>query len=319
MKSLEENLKSNDLKFAELNEKQNEFKEKLNELQVEMEDIRMIVLDMKSNLSSLSKNMESILKLQEKAVQANKVAATTSIDVASKDVRTLSSGDGVLGPPPSVVNHNGQAYGNNLGQAGGNNLGKFPDLNDHSNSNSFSLYGNFKIPKLDFPNSMVMMFVDGLGRLDEVYENVVGEFNKLQQTGSVMEYQEKFEDLQALVLIKNNKLDEGYFVDSFISGLNQVFSTNVCSKNLVSCNFFGKITRSSLENLQRSYKFNNKPLYLQPEAAFSQETSIYMLKGDNAEEEVEANEEFQQPGDLTVMEEQANNTEEVSISLNALQ
>ncbi|KAF5187019.1 hypothetical protein FRX31_023396 [Thalictrum thalictroides] len=151
MKSLEVNLKSNDLKFVELNEKQDEFKEKQKELQVEMEDIRMIVLDMKSNLSSLSKNMESILKLQENEVQANKVAASTPIDVASKDIRAPSSRDGVLGPPLGVVNCNGQAYGINRGQVDGNNLGKFPDLNDDSNSNSFSLYGNFKIHKLDFP------------------------------------------------------------------------------------------------------------------------------------------------------------------------
>ncbi|KAF5186733.1 hypothetical protein FRX31_023680, partial [Thalictrum thalictroides] len=72
-----------------------------------MEDIRRILI-------SLSKNMESILKLQEKEVQTNKVAASTPIDVASKDVRTPSSGDGVLGPPPGVVNRNGQADGNNL-------------------------------------------------------------------------------------------------------------------------------------------------------------------------------------------------------------
>ncbi|KAF5193316.1 hypothetical protein FRX31_017097 [Thalictrum thalictroides] len=110
MKSLEANLKSNDLKFAELNEKQDEFKEKQNELQVEMEDIRRILI-------SLSKNMEYILKLQENEVQTNKVAASTSIDVESKDVRTPSSGDGVLGPPPGVVNRNGQADGNNLGDS----------------------------------------------------------------------------------------------------------------------------------------------------------------------------------------------------------
>ncbi|KAF9623238.1 hypothetical protein IFM89_000727 [Coptis chinensis] len=35
---------------------------------------------------------------------------------------------------------------------------------------------------------------------DEGYENVVGEFNKLQQMGSVASYQEKFEELMPLIL-----------------------------------------------------------------------------------------------------------------------
>ncbi|XP_017221614.1 uncharacterized protein LOC108198371 [Daucus carota subsp. sativus] len=45
------------------------------------------------------------------------------------------------------------------------------------------------------------------------------EFNKLSQTGNLMEYVEKFEELKALILYRNPNLGEGYFVSSFISGL----------------------------------------------------------------------------------------------------
>ena len=60
----------------------------------------------------------------------------------------------------------------------------------------------------------------GKGSLD-----VVGEFNKLQQKGSVKEYEEKFEKLKTLMLIRNPRLDESYFVSSFISGLKNEIKT----------------------------------------------------------------------------------------------
>ncbi|KAF5187388.1 hypothetical protein FRX31_023020 [Thalictrum thalictroides] len=220
---------------------------------------------MKSDLVSLTKNVESVLKLQEKDAQINKTATDVPIDLVGKEASSQSSSDGVLGRPPGVGYRNGQFHGNNLG--------KLPDLMvEQSNFNSFSRYGNFKVPKLDFPQfngddvrgwirkanryflfnpidsgQMVLFaslhlqgradtwfhtYVESLEKLkweeftkvvrsrfsEEAYENVIGEFNKLLQTGSVLEYQEKFEELQALVLLKNKNLDEGYFVNSFISG-----------------------------------------------------------------------------------------------------
>ncbi|XP_027183811.1 uncharacterized protein LOC113782099 [Coffea eugenioides] len=51
--------------------------------------------------------------------------------------------------------------------------------------------------------------------------DIVEEFNKLQQRGSVEEYEEKFEELKTLMLMKNPRLDELYFVSSFISGLKE--------------------------------------------------------------------------------------------------
>ncbi|KAF5203421.1 hypothetical protein FRX31_006991 [Thalictrum thalictroides] len=181
IKNFEANLKIYDNKIAEINRKQDEFKQKQNEFQGDLEDISW------------------------------------------KETSSQSSGDGVLGRPPGVGSRNGQFHSNNLG--------KLPDLMvEQSNSNSFSRYGNFNVPKLDFPQFNGDDVREKLKWEDftkivrshfseEAYENVIEEFNKLLQTGSILEYQEKFEELQALVLLKNKNLDEGYFVDSFISGL----------------------------------------------------------------------------------------------------
>nr|XP_027093474.1 uncharacterized protein LOC113713862 [Coffea arabica] len=51
--------------------------------------------------------------------------------------------------------------------------------------------------------------------------DVVEEFNKLQQKGTIEEYEEKFEELKTLMLLRNPKLDELYFVSSFVSGLKE--------------------------------------------------------------------------------------------------
>ncbi|XP_027124419.1 uncharacterized protein [Coffea arabica] len=56
---------------------------------------------------------------------------------------------------------------------------------------------------------------------DSICKDIVEEFNKLQQGGSVREYQEQFEELKPLMLIKNRNLDENYFISSFISGLKE--------------------------------------------------------------------------------------------------
>ena len=56
---------------------------------------------------------------------------------------------------------------------------------------------------------------------DSICKDIVEEFNKLQQVGSVKEYQEQFEELKPLMLIKNRNLDESYFISSFISGLKE--------------------------------------------------------------------------------------------------
>ena len=54
---------------------------------------------------------------------------------------------------------------------------------------------------------------------DELGSQVVEDFNKLTQTGSIDQYLERFEDLKSLMLLKNPSLPPDYFVDSFVGGL----------------------------------------------------------------------------------------------------
>ncbi|PPS00767.1 hypothetical protein GOBAR_AA19895 [Gossypium barbadense] len=54
---------------------------------------------------------------------------------------------------------------------------------------------------------------------DRTCLDVVEEFNKLTERGSVEDYQEKFEDLRSFMLQYNLHLNEEYFVSSFVSGL----------------------------------------------------------------------------------------------------
>lgn len=51
--------------------------------------------------------------------------------------------------------------------------------------------------------------------------DVQDQFNKLSQEGTVSEYEDKFEQLRALVVTRNRHLTEEYFVSSFISGLQE--------------------------------------------------------------------------------------------------
>lgn len=62
----------------------------------------------------------------------------------------------------------------------------------------------------------VSQIFGNLNFLDEVEE-----FNELQQLGSVREYQEKFEELRTLMLLRDPYLTESYFVSSFVSGLKE--------------------------------------------------------------------------------------------------
>jgi len=65
----------------------------------------------------------------------------------------------------------------------------------------------------DFIVDLCARFRDDMGR------QVVEEFNKLNLIGELDDYLEKFEELKALLLLKNPSLSNNYFVDSFIGGL----------------------------------------------------------------------------------------------------
>ena len=66
--------------------------------------------------------------------------------------------------------------------------------------------------------------------------DVIEEFNKLQQECNVEEYQEKFEELKPLMMLKNCNVDESYFISSFISGLKKKIKPMVKMMKLATLN-----------------------------------------------------------------------------------
>lgn len=51
--------------------------------------------------------------------------------------------------------------------------------------------------------------------------DVQDRFNKLKQTTTLTEYEDRFEELRTMVIHKNKEFDEEYFLSSFISGLKE--------------------------------------------------------------------------------------------------
>lgn len=66
-------------------------------------------------------------------------------------------------------------------------------------------------------------FVDFISRRFEDHggKDIIEEFNKLYQQGSMREYQDKFEELMSLMLHKDPRLSESYFISSFVSGVKE--------------------------------------------------------------------------------------------------
>ncbi|CAN1826587.1 hypothetical protein LINPERHAP1_LOCUS31622 [Linum perenne] len=56
---------------------------------------------------------------------------------------------------------------------------------------------------------------------DSACVNVVGSFNKLKQTRTVLDYQENFEDLRSGMMKLNPARNEAYLINSFVSGLDE--------------------------------------------------------------------------------------------------
>ncbi|KAK6161226.1 hypothetical protein DH2020_004607 [Rehmannia glutinosa] len=81
-------------------------------------------------------------------------------------------------------------------------------------------------------------------RFEELKEaKIIGEFNKLKHLGTYAEYVEKFEELQACMLMLNKgNYTEEYFVASFISGLNDEV-----------CNAFTTVSPNWVQQVIQSY------------------------------------------------------------------
>lgn len=59
------------------------------------------------------------------------------------------------------------------------------------------------------------------------YENLEGQFNKLTQKGRVDDYITQFEELKKHMVVQNPNLSELYFVNSFLSGLNDEIASTL--------------------------------------------------------------------------------------------
>jgi len=112
-------------------------------------------------------------------------------------------------------------------------------------------------------------FVDGLcerfgekGMLD-----VVEEFDKLRQGGSIQAYQQIFEELKALMLISNPTLTKGYFVSSFISELNEEIHPTIKMfqlKTIQQATECAKLQELTVEALVKKQKGVNKGWQVMP-------------------------------------------------------
>ncbi|KAK2979172.1 hypothetical protein RJ640_007472 [Escallonia rubra] len=119
--------------------------------------------------------------------------------IKSKQQGEAGSSKGNVTPPP-VGNHNSMALVSNQQNSGNS---------------------THKPPKLSFTRVFWTKFVNDLyTRFSNVNKDtVIGDFNQLKQVNSVIEYYNQFEELRAQMVEEFGKMDEGYFVKSFIGGL----------------------------------------------------------------------------------------------------
>jgi len=66
---------------------------------------------------------------------------------------------------------------------------------------------------------------------DDLGSKVVEDFNRLQQTGTLGKYLTRFEELQALLQVRNPTMPETYFLESFIGGLKPAIKSFVRAFN----------------------------------------------------------------------------------------
>ncbi|KAE8690574.1 hypothetical protein F3Y22_tig00110894pilonHSYRG00006 [Hibiscus syriacus] len=99
---------------------------------------------------------------------------------------------------------------------------------------------------------------------DRNYSDIIEEFNKLMQKGSVEEYQERFEELRPYLLQQNMHLGEDYFISSFINGLKEELKHKVKvlePKKLSEAYRQAKLYELANEIEGKKYKSSNKFFY----------------------------------------------------------
>ncbi|KAL4309278.1 hypothetical protein GQ457_01G012100 [Hibiscus cannabinus] len=95
---------------------------------------------------------------------------------------------------------------------------------------------------------------------DRTYRDVIEEFNKLTQRGSVEEYQERFEELKPYIIQQSPYQEEGYFVSSFLSGLKEELRHRVKISNPLSLDEAYRLAKLHEVALEiETKKFKPKP------------------------------------------------------------
>ncbi|XP_039023154.1 uncharacterized protein LOC120155744 [Hibiscus syriacus] len=103
---------------------------------------------------------------------------------------------------------------------------------------------------------------------DKAFVDIVEEFTKLVQKGSVEEYHDRFEELQPHMLLQNPTLGEEFFVSLFISGLRDDIKHRVKAldpKTLSEASRQAKLYELSMEFESKRFKpFVRNPVYSVP-------------------------------------------------------
>ncbi|KAL4367674.1 hypothetical protein GQ457_05G014770 [Hibiscus cannabinus] len=148
--------------------------------------------------------------------------------------------------------------------------------------------------------------------------NVVRWFNKLVQKSSVEDYQEKFEELEPLMLQQNTQLSEGYFVSSFISGLKEELKYKVKvsePRSVFDAARQAKLYELTMEIEAKKQKCPQKDYLHQPRFNPRHQCKVKQLN--SMEEEEDQGEETHQEERLVETEDQVEG-DNLEISMNAL-
>ncbi|XP_026450774.1 uncharacterized protein LOC113350886 [Papaver somniferum] len=213
-----------------------------------------LILQVNENLT------KEVLEIKAKQDSPSPLMLNTMMDLFKIESRKLldeyreqsaRSGDGILETP--VMNKQNNRSG------GGSNF---------SGENS-----NFT-----YTHKLKEVFIrDICSRFQELgHDDIVGEFNKLSQYGIVLEYQELFEELKALMLAKNRHLTEEYFTSSFISGLKKelrivvkIFSPTTLEKAI----YLARMQEIMIESTAKKARSNRLPPLFIPQGHKSVVTS----------------------------------------------
>lgn len=100
--------------------------------------------------------------------------------------------------------------------------------------------------------------------------DVQDQFNKLKQTTTVTDYEDRFEELRALVVHKNKGFNEEYFLSSFISGLKDSIKLSVRMfrpATLADAIYLAKKEETKLsKNMYSTNKSSSQKYFPQPSA-----------------------------------------------------